>query len=73
MRYEQDKRLTERGHKIYVISCKTFGAPLFEKMDNIEVYRIPAVVLPVIEYPIPNLLMLYFWIISLVRQKKIDM
>jgi glycosyltransferase involved in cell wall biosynthesis len=72
IRYEQDKLLEERGHKVYVVSCKTFGAPLFERIGNIEVYRVPAVVLPVLEYPFPNLLMLYYWIIKIVQEKKID-
>jgi len=73
MRYEQDKRLLERGHKIFVVSCKTFGAPFFEEIGGIEIYRVPAVALPVLEYPFPNLLMLYFWIIKIVQKKKVDL
>ena len=72
MRYEQDKRLLERGHKIFVVSCKTFGAPFFEEVGGIEVYRVPAVALPVLEWPLPNLLMLYFWIVKIARKKKVD-
>jgi glycosyltransferase involved in cell wall biosynthesis len=72
IRYDQDRRLVERGHKVYVISCKTFGAPLFERMGAIEIYRVPAVVLPVLEYPFPNLLMLYCLIAKIVQEKNID-
>jgi glycosyltransferase involved in cell wall biosynthesis len=72
IRYDQDRRLVERGHKVYVISCKTFGAPTFERMGAIEIYRVPAVVLPVLEYPFPNLLMLYCLIAKIVQEKNID-
>ncbi|MDH5771010.1 MAG: glycosyltransferase family 4 protein [Candidatus Bathyarchaeota archaeon] len=73
MRYAQDKRLLERGHKVFVVSCKTFGTPFFEEIGGIEVYRVPAFALPVLEYPLPNLLMLYFWIIRIARMKKVDL
>jgi glycosyltransferase involved in cell wall biosynthesis len=72
IRYDQDRRLVEKGHKVYVISCKTFGAPTFERMGAIEIYRVPAVVLPVLEYPFPNLLMLYCLIAKIVQEKNID-
>ena len=73
MRYEQDRRLLERGHKVFVVSCKTFGAPFFEEIGGIEVYRVPAVALPVLEYPLPNLLMLYFWVVKIAQKKKVDL
>jgi glycosyltransferase involved in cell wall biosynthesis len=73
MRYEQDKRLLEKGHEISVVSCRTFGAPPFEEVGGIEVYRVPAVALPVLEYPLPNLLMLYFWTIKIVQKKKVNL
>ncbi len=72
MRYEQDKNVMKRGHRIYVISCKTFGAPSFERSEGIEIYRVPAITLPVIEYPIPNLMILYSWVVELLRRGKID-
>ena len=72
IRYDQDRRLVEKGHKVYVISCKTFGAPTFERMGDIKIYRVPAVVLPVLEYPFPNLLMLYLLIAKIVQEKNID-
>ena len=72
IRHEQDRRLTERGHKIYVVSCKTFGAPLFEKVGRIHVFRVPSIVLPILEYPFPNLLMLYLWIVRIAKAKKVD-
>ena len=72
MRYEQDKNIVERGHRIYVVSCKTFGAPSFEMAEGIEIYRVPAIALPVIEYPFPNLMILYSWVVELLRKNKID-
>ena len=72
MRYEQDKNIVERGHRIYVVSCKTFGAPSFEMAEEIEIYRVPAIALPVIEYPFPNLMILYSWVVELLRKNKID-
>jgi len=72
MRYEQDRRLAEKGHKIYVISCKTFGAPVFEKVGKIQVFRVPAITLPLLEYPFPNLLMLYLWIVRIAKAKKVN-
>lgn len=72
MRHEQDRRLTERGHKIYVVSCKTFGAPVFEKVGGIQVFRVPAITLPILEYPFPNLLMLYLWILRIAKTKKVN-
>jgi len=72
MRYEQDKLLLERGHKVFVVSCKTFGAPSFENLGGIEIYRIPAVALPIVEYPLPNLLMLYSWVVQIAQREKID-
>jgi len=73
MRYEQDRRLVARGFQICVLSCKTFGAPASEKLEEIEVYRVPSFVLPVIEYPLPNLLLLYAWVATLVKRNKIDL
>lgn len=72
MRYEQDKNIVERGHRIYVVSCKTFGAPAFERAEGIEIHRVPAIALPVIEYPFPNLMILYSWVVELLRKNKID-
>ena len=72
MRLAQDKRLLERGHEVFVVSCKTFGAPFFEKIDGIEVYRVPAFALPVLEYPLVNILMLRSWIASVALRKKVD-
>ena len=62
----------KRGHRIYVISCKTFGAPAFEMAEGIEIYRVPAIALPVIEYPFPNLMILYSWVAELLKRNKID-
>jgi len=72
MRYEQDKRIAERGHKIYVISCKTFGAPAFESAEGIKIFRDPAITLPVIEYPLPNLIIFYSWVSKMLKGSKID-
>ena len=71
-RYEQDDQLAKRGHELIVLSCKTFGAPLFEKIGKIQVFRVPAITIPIIEYPIVNLLMLYSWMAKIVRIKKVD-
>lgn len=72
MRYEQDKNIVKRGHRIYVISCKTFGAPAVERATGIEIYRVPALALPVIEYPFPNLMIFYSWVVDLLKKNKID-
>jgi len=72
MRFDQDKRIAERGHKVYVISCKTFGAPFFERLKGIEIFRVPALVIPVIEYPLPNLILFYSWVAELIKRNKID-
>jgi len=71
-RHEQDRHVVERGHSVCVISCKTFGAPSFERIGNVEIYRVPSLTLPIIEYPFPNLLMLFFWVKALSRQKDVD-
>lgn len=63
----------ERGHRIYVVSCKTFEAPPFEKAEGIEIYRVPSIALPVIEYPFPNLLIFYSWVVELLKRNKIDL
>jgi len=73
MRYEQDRSIMERGHRIYVISCKTFEAPSFERAEGIEIYRVPSIALPVIEYPFPNLLIFYSWVVELLKRNKIDL
>ncbi|UCG45085.1 MAG: glycosyltransferase family 4 protein [Candidatus Bathyarchaeota archaeon] len=72
MRFEQDKNIVKNGHEIHVISCRTFGAPAYEKAEGIETYRIPAITLPVLEYPFFNLLLLYSWAAKLVERHDID-
>ena len=62
----------ERGHRIYVVSCKTFGSPAFERAKGIEIYRVPAITLPIIEYPFPNLMILYSWVAELLERNKVD-
>jgi len=73
MRHEQDKRIVKRGHQICVVSCRTFGAPYFEELEEVEVHRVPAITLPVLEYPLPNLLLLYSWVVLLIRRYKISL
>jgi len=72
MRYEQDRRIAEIGHRVYVISCKTFGSPLFEKIGGIEIYRVPSFAFPVIEYPFPNLLLFFSWVAQIIKRNQID-
>lgn len=63
----------KRGHEIHVISCKTFKAPSFERSEGIEIHRVPSIVLPVIEYPFPNILIFYSWVVTLLRRHEIDL
>jgi glycosyltransferase involved in cell wall biosynthesis len=51
--YEVSRRLAGRGHKIVVLTSKTYGAPDYEVVDGIEIYRAWAIPLPRIYYFIP--------------------
>jgi glycosyltransferase involved in cell wall biosynthesis len=53
----QDIKLNERGHEFKVISIKWKGQSNYEKINNIEIYRIPYV-FSKISYPIPNFIKL---------------
>lgn len=52
--YELSKRLVKRGHKVVALASKAYGAPSYEIVDGIKVYRIPAITLPNVFYFIPS-------------------
>jgi len=51
--YEVSKRLVRRGHTVVVVASKTYGAPSYEIVEGIQVYRILSLALPKIYYFIP--------------------
>lgn len=52
--YEVSRRLVQRGHRVVVLAAKAFGAPSYEIVDGVEVYRVPALSMPGIFYFIPS-------------------
>lgn len=53
--FQVSRRLHLRGHELYVITNKTFGAPEYEEVDGIKIFRVPAYLIPSIRYPITSI------------------
>jgi len=53
--YEVSKRLTQRGHKIVVVTSKTYGVPSYEIIEDIQIHRVSSLALPKIYYFIPHI------------------
>lgn len=51
--YEVSRRLTRRGHKVVVLTSKTYGAPSYEVIEGVKIYRVSSIALPKIYYFIP--------------------
>jgi glycosyltransferase involved in cell wall biosynthesis len=51
--YEVSRRLAKRGHKVIVLTSKSYGAPSRENVDGVIVYRVISLQIPGIYYFIP--------------------
>lgn len=51
--YEVSKRLARRGHNVIVLTSRTYGAPSYEVVEGVKVYRASSFALPKIYYFIP--------------------
>jgi len=70
--YEVSRRLTQRGHRIIVLTSKTYGAPTYEVVDDVEVYRVWSVPLPKIYYFIPIIPMFMTIMFKLIRKYSVE-
>lgn len=71
--FREAKKLMERGHKIFVISIKFPGQPKFEKFEeDLAVFRVQSLIVPLIRYPIPNIFSLLHAIKKKCRDGEID-
>ena len=71
--FREAKNLIERGHKIFVISIKFPGQPKFEKFEeDLAVFRVQSLIVPLIRYPIPNIFSLLHAIKKKCRDDEID-
>lgn len=67
------EKLMKRGHKFFVVTCRHHGLPKFEIVEGIPVYRVSSVIIPKIQYPIPNLFQLTNIIIKISKKYRIDL
>jgi len=67
------KQLQKQGHRFFVVACRHSGLPKFEIVEGIPVYRVSSVIIPKIQYPIPNLFQLTNTIIKISKRHRIDL
>ena len=70
--YEISKRLVKRGHKVVALASKAYGAPSYEIIDGIEVYRVPSITLPNVFYFIPSFPHLVYELLKICTEHNIQ-
>jgi len=70
--FEVSRRLVKRGHKVVVLTSKAYGAPSYEVIEDVEVYRVPVFTFPNIFYFIPFFPLLISKLLKICRKHKIE-
>lgn len=70
--YKYTQILRRHGHEVFIVTTRQKGAPPFETVDGIKVFRISSYSIPRIRYPIPNFPKLTTTIIQVVEKYRID-